>query len=94
MPNTKKRKLTRKQRKQAIESIETKKVEKLVSDNYPKIIDDDENATIEQILKPGTVVKIKNIQTKPELNGRFTIVTKPILKNGRVPVSVGVVWYT
>ena len=40
------------------------------------------------IFKPGTIVKIKNLKSRPEMNGILTVVTHKLLDNGRVPVMM------
>ena len=42
--------------------------------------------SIPNTFEPGLLVKMKNIISKPELNGKITVITMKKLENGRIPV--------
>lgn len=46
----------------------------------------DEPAIVETDFKPGTLIKIKNIKSRPELNGRSGVVDGKRRDNGRFPI--------
>ena len=75
MPKNKAKRVTRRQ--------------KLKAEVQSTINPDGENDDLENnhsTFKPGTLVKIKNIKSRPELNGQYGVITGEELENGRLPI--------
>ena len=89
MPNSKRKKATKYQNKKKIQT----KSENVQAYSEPKqteenISTDKKDKSSDVVFKKGDVVQIKNLQTRPELNGRYTVVTNNALENGRIPIMV------
>ena len=86
MPNRKKSKLYKAKQKSKLQKYNDTQISAEPDEPNESKIEYMDEKVEERTLKPGDLVKIKGLKSRPDLNGTVTMVTDNILENGRVPV--------